>query len=198
MVKKLWSTPFMHTFPKVSASVVSFTKEFRSASQVSAISSTKGNHQRYIWCAAWRSVEHGTGGCWKQWNIWSRTQATKRTMGHPCSWLSCLVHQQARRHIHDHMISPIWAKANLGCPPTRYTTNANGSSNFVIKKWVGFTKSTGLPLLISYKIWLKLKAWGCACCFWIRRIRSCSFSLLFPQLNGISSRNSHSMSICVK
>ena len=28
------------------------------------------------------------------------------------------------------------------CPPARYTTNANESSNFVIKKWVGFTKST--------------------------------------------------------
>lgn len=186
MVKKPWSTPFMHAFPKVLASVVSFTKESRSASQVSATNSTKGDHQRYIWCAAWRRVEHGTGGCWKQWNIWSRTRATKRTMGYSCSWLSCLVHQQASGHIRDHMISPIWAKANLGSPPARYTTNANESSNFVIKKWVGFTKSTGLPLLISYKIWLKLKAWDCACCFWIRRIRSCSFSLISPTKSYLS------------
>ena len=42
----------------------------------------------------------------------------------------------------DHMISSVREKAQLGSPPTRYSTNPNESSNFVVKKWVGFTKSS--------------------------------------------------------
>ena len=40
------------------------------------------------------------------------------------------------------MIADVREKALLGSPPEPYTTNSNESSNGVVRKWVGFTKST--------------------------------------------------------
>jgi hypothetical protein len=41
-----------------------------------------------------------------------------------------------------YMIADVRELALLGCPPERYTTNSNESLNSVVKKWVGFTKSS--------------------------------------------------------
>ena len=41
-----------------------------------------------------------------------------------------------------YMIADVRERALLGCPPQRYTTNSNESLNCVVKKWVGFTKSS--------------------------------------------------------
>ena len=38
-------------------------------------------------------------------------------------------------------ITSVHVKANLGSPPSRYTTNANESANCTVKTWVGFSKS---------------------------------------------------------
>jgi hypothetical protein len=40
------------------------------------------------------------------------------------------------------MITDVREKALLGSPPERYTTNSNESSNCVVKKWVGFKRSS--------------------------------------------------------
>lgn len=42
----------------------------------------------------------------------------------------------------ENMIAPVRERAQLGSPPSAYTTNANESKNFVLKKWVDFQKNS--------------------------------------------------------
>ena len=101
----------------------------------------------------------------------------------------------------NHMISPIHSRANLGSPPTRYTTNANESYILLSRNGWALQRVLGLLLLISYRIWLMLKAMRlCVPFLDLENTSLLLLSLLFISLllYGIVCQNSHVVSTCVK